>query len=554
MATQGPFQQPAVRPDGDAVAPIEAGRDAFARRAWRDAYTRLTQAGREAELGAEDLERLAVAAYLVGSDDFADRWADAYHECLRRGELTRAVRCAFWLAYGLLHLGEVARGGGWLARAGKLIDDHRLDCVEQGYLLVPQAIACFTQDPAAALEQFRSASRVGERFGDAGLVALGRMGQGQALTALGRWVEAVPLLDEVIVAASVDELSPIVAGNLFCGAIDACRGMFDLRRTREWTVALSRWCDAQPDLAPFRGECLVHRVEIMQLHGDWQDAVEEAARACQLLSGHVARGEALYRMGELHRVRGETAAAHEAYRAASQAGREPQPGLALLRLAQGQNDAAAAAIRRVLGEAADRAVRATALEAFVEIMLAAGDVGAARTGADELGEIAAQIGKPLLEAVATSAAGAVLLAEGQPDAALSRLRRAWAQWRALEVPYEAARARVRIGLACRAMDDHDGAEMELDAARVAFQLLGAAADVSRVEALLGTAGGQTAGLSAREREVLALVAQGRSNREIAATLVISEHTVARHVQNIFAKLGVSSRTAATSFAYQHHLV
>jgi DNA-binding CsgD family transcriptional regulator len=362
------------------------------------------------------------------------------------------------------------------------------------------------------------------------------------------------MLDEAMVAVLADDLPPIVSGSVFCGVIDACQGILDVRRTREWTAALSRWCDAQPDLVLFRGECLVHRAEVMQLHGDWQDAAEEAERAGRLLAGRPVLGEALYRSAELYRLRGEAARAEDAYRAASLAGREPQPGLALLRLTQSQAEAAVTAIRRVLGEAAGATTRARLLGAYVEIMLATGDVAAAGTAAEELDRLAAAIGGPCLRAMAAAASGAVLLANGKPMAALPVLREAWAGWRGLEIPYEAARTRMLIGMACRAMDDNDSGDMELDAARLGFQSLGATVDVARVEALLTAKPGPAGGLTGREREVLALVAKGSTNREIAAALVISEHTVARHVQNILGKLGVPSRTAAGSYAYEHGLV
>ena len=535
---------------------VTAGREAFGRRAWRDAYDCLAATGRDDQLESDDLERLATAAYLIGADDVADRWVAAHDRFLRDGEVARAVRCAFWLAYGLLDRGEVGRAGGWLATAADMLEAHRVDGAERGYLILPQAIETADHHPVAALERFDTARRIGERFADVGLITLGLMGQGQTLIALGRWVDALRSLDEAMVAVARDDMPPLVAGTVLCGAIDACWRIFDVRRTVEWTAALTRWCDTQPDLVPFRGQCLVHRAGIMRLHGDWPDAMDEANRACRSLSGRAAYGEALYETGELHRLRGDRADAEAAYRAASRAGRDPQPGLALLRLAQRDVDAAAAAIHRLRDEASDPAARARMLEPFVEIAVQSGDLDGAREAAAELDALAEVMGTAYLGAAAAHAAGSVHLAEGNPQAALPPLRRAWVAWRTLEVPYAAARTRELIGLACTALGDREGGEMELDAARLGFRLLGAAADTARVEDLLaaGRDRGQGHGLTAREREVVALVAKGRTNREIAATLVISEHTVARHVQNVFGKLDVVSRTALCSFAYEQGLV
>ena len=538
---------------------VEQGRRAYRALAWTEAHASLSRADAAAPLPPDDVELLATAAYMLGRDD---EWMAllerAHHAHLEAGDELRAVRCAFWIGTNLALRGELGPATGWLGRAQRLLEHETRECVEQGYLLLPLVFQHEAMgDLEAASTTVAEAAAFGERFSDRDLFALAVHEHGNILIRRGRVGEGLGLLDEAMVAVTAGEVSPMVAGLVYCGVILACQEVYEVRRAREWTAALTRWCERQPDLMAFTGRCLVHRAEIMQLHGAWGDALEEARRAGARLAvapNTGAAAQAAYRQGEVHRLRGDFDAAEAAYREANRRGHEPQPGLALLRLAQGRGVAAASAIRRVVGETEDRLRRATLLPAYVEITLAVGDTDAARSACRELAEISSEFGSPALAALASHAEGAVSLAEEDAQAAVAALRRAWQAWQEIEAPYEAARARVLLGLARRALGDEDAAKLELEAARGVFEELGAAPDVAWVDSLsVHDDAAAPFGLTAREHEVLRLVAVGRSNKEIAAELVISEHTAARHIQNIFRKLDVSSRAAAGAFAFQHGL-
>jgi DNA-binding NarL/FixJ family response regulator len=544
----------------DAADNLNRGRDAFLRQRWTDAYGLLTTANRNEPLAPTDLEQLATAAYLLGKDaESAEIWTRAHQEFLGSGAVARAARCAFWLASGLMHQGERARAGGWITRARELLDNARQDCVERGYLLLPVALQrVFAGDAAGAYGIFCQAAEIGDRFGDRDLIALARHSRGRVLIRMGEIRDGVGLLDEAMITIDAGEVSALVVGEVYCSVIEGCLEVFDLRRAQEWTAALTRWCEAQPDLVPYRGQCLVRRAEILQLHGAWSEAIEAAQQACDRLlhpSPQPASGAAFYQCGELHRLRGEFAEADEAYRRANRYGRKPQPGLALLRLVQGQTETATTAIRLAVDEAHGTETRSRLLPGYVEIMLAAGDIQAARMAADELTSLAGDLDAPVLTAMAAQARGAVRLADGDAGEALPVLRQAWTGWQEVDAAYDAACVRVLIGRAYRELGDVDAAEMEFDAARWIFQQLGARPDHTCVEGLSrALKPASAAGLSAREMQVLRLVARGKTNREIASTLFISDRTVERHVSNIFNKLDLPSRSAATAYAYEHQLL
>ncbi|HJT14396.1 MAG TPA: helix-turn-helix transcriptional regulator [Dongiaceae bacterium] len=534
---------------------LDRARELHGRRAWADAYQAFLRAEQETRLAAEDIELLALAAYFTGRDeDYLAALERAYHAYCDARQPLRAVRCAFWLGFRLLMRGEMGRASGWLARGQRLLDRNARECAERGYLLltvVEQRLE--SGDCEAAYDTAAEAAAIGERCRDADLIACARHQQGRIRLQQGQTEAGLALLDEMMLAVTADELSPLVTGLMFCSVIAACQEVYAFDRTREWIAAMTRWCEAQPDMVAFAGVCQVHRAEIMQLQGAWPDAIEAAQRACARSQGidRRATAAAYYQQAEVHRLKGEFAAAEEAYRNASQSGLDPQPGFALLRCVQGRIDAAAAAIRSAVGATTDRLKRLSLLPAYIEILLAAGDVEDARDACRELEELARSFDTGVPGAIAAQARGAVELADGNARPAIASLRRACDVWQRIEAPYAAARVRVLIGQACRALGDEDGANLEFGSARLVFDRLGAGPDLARVDALMK---GKSHPLTARELQVLRLVAAGKTNAAIAAELFLSERTIERHLSNIFTKLDLSTRTAATAWAYEHGLI
>jgi DNA-binding CsgD family transcriptional regulator len=539
----------------DASTALDRGRTAYREHRWTEAIADYDAAEPEPAT-ALDLEHLATAAFLVGRFEDGVAWLTRAHEAfLADGDLDDAARCAAWLGMHLMDVGDRARGGGWFARAQRLVDEHPEGRPDHGFLLVPQALAAlYGGDAPSAASAFGQVAELARAAKDADLVALAELGLGQAEIMLGRPAAGLSRLDEVMVAVTAGEVSPVPSGIVYCAVLQCCRLTFDVQRAHEWTRALDRWCADRPDMVAFSGQCHAHRAALFLLHGAWADALVAAEEA----QNRAERGDndglfsAWYQHGEVHRLRGDTDAATASYERAARAGFDPQPGLALLRLALGD----AAGAHTMILAAADRldpSERRWLLPATVEIQLGVRDVVAARATADELGELGRSNAMPMLSALIDQAEAAVLLAEDDARTSLTTSRRAWTRWRDLDAPYEAARCRVLAARACRVLDDEAGAAMELDAAREVFSELGALPALAAVEAARSTRPEPVGGLTTREVEVLRLVAAGGTNREIARDLYLSEKTVERHLSNIFAKLGLSSRSAATAYAFRHRL-
>ncbi len=538
------------------AAGLDRARDAVGREAWAEAYD-LMSATPPALLGPGDLEKLAEAAWWLSRlDESVAARQRSYAGYTAAGEEILAAGIAVRLATEHFFRGEGALGAGWLARAQRHLRD-KPETFQHGLLACAEStVARFSGELEGSQALAERAAEIGRRLRDPDLMAMGVHLEGLALIAGGRVAEGLALLDEAMTSVVAGELTSYFTGVVYCNVLRACLELADLRRAGEWNEASRAWCESLPPESPFPGLCRINRAELATLTGAWAEAGAEASRASEevMRLNPAAAGAAVYETGEVRRREGDLAGAAEAFSRAHELGFEPQPGLALVRLAQGRPGSAVSALRLALtGESGNRLRRARLLAALVDAALALPDLDAATEAAEELEGIAREFRSPALEASAATARGSVLLARGDVAGAVGDLRRACATWQEVRVPYDTARTRMLYGLALRAAGDEDDARLELRAALGTFERLGAARDLAAAAELLGETRELPRGLTSREAEVLRLVAAGKTNRDIAAQLVISEYTVARHLQNIFAKLDVSSRSAATAFAFQHHL-
>jgi len=528
---------------------LEAAREAYRSRAWRDAATYFARADRAAPLTIDDLERWATACGLSGDDASMVAQNERLYRALQGHDDQRAAQAAFWAGNRLLSMGATARGNGWLMRARRLVEPLTHDTVVAGYLQLPgvaEKLRARAFDDAFALAQ--SAAARGEQHHDLDLVSIARQLQARIHVGQGRIREGLSLLDEVMLAATNGELSPAVTGVVYCGAIATSRAVYALERAREWTRALSDWCQTQPQLAPFRGACAVFRAELLELGGAWDEAIAEltATSEYQLRAERGSVAEARYREGEIHRLRGDYGRAEAAFRAATELGIDPQPGYALLRAAQGHPEAGLVSLRRALAALTEPLARLRLLPALANLALETGRHEEAETACTELRAVSKLCESSVLDAIGDELEANLALAAGSAAAALPKLRAALQTWTQLEAPYYAAKTREAIARAFRALGDDDGVALEQAAAQAALARLGIVAS--------SPAAKNPRGLSERELEVLRLVARGLTNKEIASALGVSVKTVDRHLSNLFVKLEVSSRAAATAFAFEHGLM
>ena len=524
--------------------------------AWAETYGRLS-ARNVADLTPEDLEALADSAWLTChlQESFAAR-QQAYAGYLESHDDRSAARASWRLFWDHLYNGDKVVALGWFRRARRHVANLP-EGAEHGYVALADSELALNRGSAGEAEAHAiRAVEIGERHNTQSIVAFGLTLQGRALIAQGRFEQGCASMDEAMTLVLGGRLDTFFTGAVYCTVIAECRDVADMRRAADWTDAAREWCASLPVVTPFHGICRIHRGEVLGLRGAWEEAEGEIRMASEELAAFKPRSaaNALYALGEIQRRRGDLDGAEHSFLRAHELGRDPQPGLALVRLAQGRAGIATAALRTAIAAgSATRIRRAELLAAEVEAALAAGDRTLAGTAAEDLSSIAEALDRPAVNAIAAQARGAVQLAASDAAGAMAELRAAAAMWNDMGLPYEEAEARLLVGAAAKTLGDEEGARLEIQTARAAFQRLGARVQARRAADAMTSRSHRPAGLTAREAEVLHLVAAGKSNRQIGLALDISEYTVARHVQNIFVKLGVSSRAAATAVAVANQL-
>ena len=540
---------------------LAEARQALSRCDWQAAYDIVRvepglEDERAVEHEAERLDLLADAAWWMGRlDECIESREGAYARYDELGESRPAGQCAVWLYEHYCFKARPAIAGAWLRRARQALE-HDQDCPEYGALRLREAeVAHGAGDLGAGEEAAGEVVLLGRRLRTPDLEAEALQTLGRVLIDQGRWAEGLSALDDAMLFAIEGRLRPYSTGKVYCSLISACEALGELGRAAEWSEATTRWAQRHP-LAVFPGLCRVHLASSLRSRGRWDEAEQQARQACaELATLNVASAAAGHaEIGEIRRRIGDLTGAEEAFRKAEELSGQPQPGLAVLRLAQGNPDAAVAIISRALDDITwNRLGRAQLLPARAQIAIAADDLPGAIAALEELESIATDFASPALIAAAASTRGRVQLASGDRGA-VATLRQAADRWHELGAPHEVATARMLQGAALRDEGDLDAAATAFESAGTLFSQLGAKPDLLSLGNFTNCAPDLPAGLTTRECEVLRLVATGKTNKQIAVELFLSEKTVARHLSNIFTKIDVTSRSAATAFAYDHQLM
>ncbi len=466
--------------------PVEAGREALRRREWAEGYELLKSAD-EAQLGPEELLLLGEAAMWTGRmDEVNDYFERAYRGYLDARNKLRAAFVATWIAHNQKNNLQLSVANGWMSRAKRLLDEEE-EAPEHGYWALQKVLFAVGEgDHVYALRLAKHAEELGRRFGDRNLEIRGIQRQGSVLIEQGEVAEGKLLLDEASAAALGGELDPYSTLVIYCNTIGACRDVADFESAGEWTDRASDFCDAN-GLTAFPGMCRVNHAEVMKFKGRLSEAQALAGQAGEELRVWNPRvaGAAFYELGEVRLRLGELNQAEQAFREADELGRTPEPGLSLLRLAQGNPKGALASIRRAVGDdSLGLPAQARLLPAAVEIAVAAGEADEAAGYADRLDSVADTYETSALKATAAYAKGQVALTRGDADAAYHEFRQARTTWDSTAATYDGAHAREQIGRALRASGDEDAAVWELQAAAARFERLGSVRDAERVAELL----------------------------------------------------------------------